>query len=449
MLSKPYHESVYDTSAPVQSYWEVTAPVDQAGYAPLQGEQSADVAVIGGGYTGLSLAMHLARDYGIDVRVLEAGHIGWGASGRNGGFCCLPATKMSIDQLISRYGLDETKRFYAAQLEGVDLVRALEDEEGIDFERRGDGNLEVAHKPSCFAELEQAADALQRLFGIKTTLYTKDAFAEVGHDSTEQFGAMHMAAGFGLHPLKLLGGLARAAARRGAQLHPRSEVRDWSRHDGAHVLRTDGGTLRARRVVLATNGFTPEGLHPAFDRMMLPAISNIITTRPLTRAELEAQSWRTECPVCNTRTLLFYYRMLPDQRFLFGARGDSTGRPEHGARMREWMVRRLRQVFPGWSDVPLSHYWRGLVCVTRKLAPSVGRLTDDPTVWYGFGYHANGVNTAPWVGMRLARAIAGSNREDTDIPAVMAGLAPRFPFAAIRLWCLRAAYVYYRVQDAR
>ena len=85
----------------------------------------------------------------------------------------------------------------------------------------------------------------------------------------------------------------------------------------------------------------------------------------------------------------------------------------------------------------------------RSLAPSVGRLADDPSVWYGFGYHANGVNTAPWVGMRLATAIAGSNREDTDFPAVMAGLAPRFPFAAMRLWCLRAAYVYYRFQDAR
>ena len=127
---------MYEASAPVPSYWEATAPVDQTGYRPLEGEQSCDLAVIGGGYTGLSLALHLARDYGIDVRVLEAGHVGWGASGRNGGFCCLSATKMSIEQLISRFGLDETKRFYAAQLEGVDLVRALEDEEGIDYALR-------------------------------------------------------------------------------------------------------------------------------------------------------------------------------------------------------------------------------------------------------------------------------------------------------------------------
>ncbi len=440
---------MYEASAPVPSYWEATAPVDQTGYRPLEGEQSCDLAVIGGGYTGLSLALHLARDYGIDVRVLEAGHVGWGASGRNGGFCCLSATKMSIEQLISRFGLDETKRFYAAQLEGVDLVRALEDEEGIDYERRGNGNFEVAHKPSLYAGLEDYADTLQRLFGIKTTLYTKEAFKEVGHDSTEQFGAMHMAVGFGLHPLKLLAGLAHAAARRGATLHPQSEVRDWSRRDGAHLLHTAGGALRAKRVVLATNGFTPEGLHPAFDRMTLPVISNIITTRPLTPEELDAQSWRTECPVCNTRILLFYYRMLPDKRLLFGARGDTTGRPEHGERMREWMLKRLHEVFPAWRHVPVSHYWRGLVCVTRKLAPSVGRLEDDPTVWYGFGYHANGVNTAPWVGMRLAKAIAGSNRDDADFPAVMSGLAPRFPFAAIRLWCLRAAYAYYRLQDAR
>ena len=118
-----------------------------------------------------------------------------------------------------------------------------------------------------------------------------------------------------------------------------------------------------------------------------------------------------------------------------------------GARMRGWLVRRLGEVFPHWRNVEISHYWRGLVCMTGSMTPSVGRLEDDPSVWFGFGYQANGVNTAPWTGMMLARLIAGSNRGLDELPAVMTGLAPRIPFAALRRWYLRAAYLYYRVND--
>ncbi len=108
----------------------------------------------------------------------------------------------------------------------------------------------------------------------------------------------------------------------------------------------------------------------------------------------------------------------------------------------------MGEVFPGWKDIPITHFWRGLVCVTRKLTPSVGRLDDDATVWYAFGYHANGVNTAPWTGMILARDIAGARNNVDSLPLIMRGLAPRFPFAALRLWVLRGAYMYYRLGDA-
>jgi glycine/D-amino acid oxidase-like deaminating enzyme len=442
-----FDPSIYDDVRPVDSYWEATVAPAEDGSRPLEGEQSCDIAVIGGGYTGLSAALHLARDYGADVRVLEAGHIGWGASGRNGGFCCLAASKLSIKAMIARYGLAETKRFYAAQLEGIELVHSLAEDEGIDYDRQGDGNLTVAHHPSRLKNLEQEAEALTRLFGIPTRLYSAGEFAEIGHDSTEQFGALHTAAGFALHPLKFLCGLARAAGRRGAVLHPHSRVLDWQRRGGKHRLSTAGGQLSADRVIVATNGFTRDGLHPSCDGRVLPAISNIATTRPLTDDELAAQSWRTENPICNTRQLLFYYRLLADRRFLFGARGDSTGRPRDAEKIRAWLVRRLGEVFPHWKDVPISHFWRGLVCFTRDRTPAVGRLEDDPSVWYGFGYQANGVNTAPWTGRALARLIAGREGAQAVLPAVMSGPAPRFPFAALRLWYLRGAWLYYRMTD--
>jgi glycine/D-amino acid oxidase-like deaminating enzyme len=229
-------------------------------------------------------------------------------------------------------------------------------------------------------------------------------------------------------------------------LHPASLVTRWLKDGSAHLLHTRRGTLRAKRVIVAANGYMRERLHRPFDARLLPALSNIIVTRPLTAAELAAQSWATDCPLINARKLLFYYRKLPDGRILLGARGDLSGSPADGDRMRDWMVRRLGEVFPSWRDVPIEYFWRGFVCMSRRLAPSLGRLGDDPTVFYGFGYHANGVNTAPWAGMKLARMLA-SDETPEDLPAVMRGLPPRFPLAFLRRTYLAAAYRWYGLRD--
>ena len=440
---------MYDGSVPAESYWEESASALTRSEGALASEETCDVAIIGGGFTGLSTALHLVRDYGVDVRLLESGHIGWGASGRNGGVCGLAATKLSIHALVKRYGLEQAKRFYNSQLEGISLVGSLAADEGIDCERRGEGIFEVAHQPSRAQGFESYAEDLKNICGVDAAIYSREDFREIGHDSTEQFGAILVKSGFGIHPLKFAVGLGEAAVRWGAKLHPNSKVIEWHRDAGAHYLFTDGGRIKASRVVVATNGYTEDDLHPGFDGVTLPAISNIVTTRVLTAEERARQHWHTENPVCNTRTLVFYYRMLPDGRFLFGARGDLDGHPRSAARMRRWMIRRLGEVFPGWKDIPITHFWRGLVCVTRRLTPCVGRLEDDASVWFGFGYHANGVNTAPWVGMTLAKNIAGSNTRQLDLPAPLAGMSPRFPLPRLRLWALRAAYNYYKYQDWR
>lgn len=443
-----FHRDIYDTGRAAPSYWEATAPIPRDAFAPLQGDADCEIAIIGGGFTGLSAALHLARDYGIEARVLEAGHIGWGASGRNGGFCCMPATRLSIGELVRKYGLAETQHFYRAQVEAVDLVRRLGEEEDIDYDKTGDGIVDVAHHPSRMAALREQHQALEKHFGIESELIGEHDFRQRYFDAAESFGGLHVRTGFGLHPMKFVAGLARAAERRGAVIHGRSPVTGWRKESGKHRLDTPCGTLRAKQVVVAANGFIKKELNAAVDAASIPVMSNIIVTRPLSGEELARHAWRNTSPAVSTRHLHNYFRLLPDGRFLIGARGDFDGSDEAGEGMRVRLEAQFRSLFPEWRDVAVTHFWRGLVCLTRRLSPCIGRLDDDPSVWFGFGYHGNGVSNAPWAGMMIAGNLAGANRELAGIPRIMRGLCPGIPLGRLRLWPVRAAYAWYRLKDA-
>jgi glycine/D-amino acid oxidase-like deaminating enzyme len=444
MFTPVFDRSLYDTAALQPSYWEATA--ERHDWPSLPGDEACDVAIIGGGYTGLSAAYHLARDHGIEAVVLEAGPIAWGASSRNGGFVTYPPTKMGIGDLIRRYGLEETRRFFADLRDGADFPQSLAREEGFDIGFQGEGCLDAAHHPRAARGFEEEARAYA-MVGIRTKIFSREAFTEIGHGGTEQFGGFWVEGGGALHPLRYAMGFARAAERRGARLYANSPVERWERASSEHRLVTPHGTLRARRVVVATNGWTPDGLNAAIDARAWPALSNIVVTRPLTEQERAAVPYVTETPVSNTRKLLFYYRMLADHRFLFGARGDTSGTPDAAARMRAFMERRIGELFPPWAGVETDYFWRGLVCISLKLAPSVGRVADDPTVYYGFGYHGSGVVAAPLAGRYIARAIGASNSGDVDAPSPFSGLPPRFPVPGLRRPALAMVYAGYTVKE--
>ena len=446
-----YHPDMYRFGRAEPSLWEARAGPAMAADGPLDGDRQVEVAVIGGGYTGLSAALHLARDHGIEARVLEAGHIGWGASGRNAGFCSIGGTSLSLEQMLARYGEEGTRAYYRSQLDAIELVRRLIAEEGMDAEPCGEAELEAAPSRRALEHLRRRAEAQRRLCGIDNSVLDAEAFRARYFGSTELAGGIVQRPAFAIQPLRYLQGLASAARRAGAILHPHSEVLEWRKEGQEHLLLTAGGALRARQVILAANGFMPEHLHAAFRGRPLPMISAIIVTRPLTEGELAAAGWRTSDPAISARHLLNYYRLLPDRRFLFGGRGHSSGAQKGARATFAALQRRLGHLWPAWRGIPVEYRWHGLICISRRLTPSVGRLADDPSVAYAWGYHGNGVNTATWCGRMLAAWLArapGDGAWPAELPAVYRGLPPRFPLPGLRRRYLQARLAVFRLQDA-
>ena len=437
-----YDNAMYRFDQPEPSYWEATPGVQRPMARPLTSDEQCDVAVIGAGYTGLSAAYHLCRDHQLDVRVLEAGHIGWGASGRNGGFCSVGGDLLGGEAMVRRYGLDETRAYYRGQVEAIQLVRDLIVDEQIDSPRLGDCEVAMACSARGFEQLKEHAEFQFRMLSLDTSIVKREEFAERYFDSPLQHGGMTLRPTFGLHPLRFVQGLASAAERQGAILHSSSEVIEWSRDRQHHVLRTSGGTVRAKQVILATNGFSPEHLHRQFEGRLLPVISSIVVTRPMTSHEIALQRWQTESPSITAVKLLNYYRLLPDGRFLFGGRGSANGSEKNAALNYAALIARFHQTFPNWRDIDIDYRWHGLVCMTRRMTPAIGRLPDDPSVFFAFGYHGNGVNTATWSGKQVARwlATAGSVEQKVPewLPGMVRGMPDRFPLARLRLVYLQA-----------
>jgi glycine/D-amino acid oxidase-like deaminating enzyme len=440
-----YHTDIYKFEKPVNSYWEDTTK-ENFNLKRLTEDIKSEVVIIGGGYTGLSCAINLIENYNLDVILLEAGKVGWGASSRNGGFCSFPPIKTSFKNLQKIYGKEETKKFFRNSVEGSNYTKDIISNYNIDCEVTGDSNFILAHHPNKFKQIKEQAEVYKNEFGIEAKIYSKEEFNKIGHEGTEQFGALSYKPGFAINPLKFVNGIARYALSKKLRIFEHSLVVKIDKINGSYTLRTKEGSVNSKKIVVATNGFYQEGLVPQMNSRILPVISNIIVTRKLTKNEIDAHNFKTFSPIANTKNLLYYYRKLQDNRILFGTRGDFIGSDKSNLDRSKIMEKFLKNIFPNWSNISIDYNWRGLIAMSQKLTPSIGKIENEE-IYYGFGYHGVGVSTAPWTGKQLSKLVFSSNSKDLDISKIYKGLPKKFIFPKLRILYFRIAVLFYNIKD--
>jgi glycine/D-amino acid oxidase-like deaminating enzyme len=407
----------------------------------------ADVAIVGGGYAGLTAALWLSRVHGMKVIILDAGRPGWGASGRNGGFCSAGAAKLSYEVMIRRHGIDETRTFHRALRDSVAHVRDFLSSEGVDADATQGGDLRLAHKRSRIGPLREETAFMNATFGLDQRFLTAGELAERGYCGPHFHAGLLDPEAFGLHPLKYLRGLAAATHRAGAIIFADSQVTQWRMTSGRHVLRTADAEITADKVLLATNGYTPEDVAPWVGGRLLPALSRIMVTRKISEGERSAQGWNSVAPAHDTRDLLHYFRLLPDGRFLFGGRGGIDASPDGMKRSQNALRASFERLFPSWAHIESDYAWSGFVCLTRPLTPYAGPLGDVENAFGAFAWHGNGVAMSGYTGRLMANFIAGTKDAGEAIPAIMRRPLPRFALAPLRRLMLGAIYAAADLRD--
>lgn len=427
------------------SYWAVSAGSTPEDDGPIQQATEADVVIIGSGYTGLTAAYFLAREHGIKAVVLEANQVAWGCSGRNGGFARASGGHLWPSELISHYGKQMALAYFKETCGALKTLRDLIAEGAIDCDAQPDGVIKLAHLPSRMAGLEKEARLFNEEFDFPVEILSAQALSYY-HKGDEAYGGIRLSQGFGLHPMKLAWGYLRMARAAGARVHPASPVVGWERKGDRHFLRTPGGIVSARKVIIATNGYTSPELHPSLRGRYMPVYSQIIVTRPLDSAEVK-ESLPSSDSMIDTRNLLHYYRRLPDNRIMFGGPGAISGKDAMHPRHKLSLQQALIKKFPALKQVTLEHEWGGWVCMSRDGIPHVYEVPDSPNVYCATGYSGSGVSYTAVAGRRLAAMAAG--KPDNPPTPITQTPAPKFPFARFLRFGQHLAYHLYRYQDAK
>lgn len=402
------------------SSWYLATARGLTTHPPLAGSITADVCVVGAGYTGLSAALHLAGR-GYSVVVLEARRVGWGASGRNGGQLGT-GQRRDEDELEARFGRDDARRLFQLGIAARDLVTDLVGRHSIDCDLTP-GQILCAAKPEHLRDLEQRAAKLARDYGYPhQRVLPAPALREIVDSPAYHGGVLDTGAAH-LHPLNYALGLARACVQAGVRIHEQSAVTGYS-GTGPIRVRTGQGEVRAGYLVLGCNGYLGR-LEPRIADRIMPINNFLLATAPLGAAARRLIADRA-C-IHDTLFVVNYFRLSPDGRLVFGG-GENYTR-SFPADLKGFVRRQMLRIFPQLAPVPIDYAWGGTLAITMNRLPHLGRLARD--VYFAQGYSGHGVSTATLAGQLMAEAVAGT-AERFDVFARLP--PPAFPGGTLLRW---------------
>ncbi len=420
----------------LESFWQATAPVftgAKTGDLPA----TADVVVIGGGFTGISAALNLARS-GVNVVVLEAGEVMSQASGRNGGHCNTGVAQ-NFSALVESQGVEQATRYYRAFADAVDYVQSVVADEQIDCDFRRCGKLKLASKASHMLSLVAACEMMKRHVDPDVEiLSSQDVKREI--DSPSFHGGLLQRHGGQMHMGKFGVGLAEAAARAGAAIYPQRAVTGLTRLNGyRHRVSTAQGDIVAGKVLMAT-GCSNIGPFDWFQRRIIPVGSFVTVTAPLSESLLQ-QILPGDRTYVTSLNLGNYIRTTADRRLVFGGRARfAISSPTSDAKSGDVLKAGMQKMFPALGDVPIDYCWGGLVDMTADRLPHAG---EHEGVFYSLGYSGHGTQMSVWMGRVMADLVA----EKANNNPWQRSAWPAVPGYFGKPWFLPVAGLYYKAKD--
>ena len=416
------------------SYYAASAN-PQPRHANLEGEESADVCVVGAGFTGVSAALHLA-ERGYQVTLLEAARVGWGASGRNGGQLGMGLRK-DVIELEPRLGRARARVLWDMAAEAMDIIRDRIERHAIrcDYKR---GNLLAATRRRFLPQLAAEAELLSRHYDYDGYRMLDQAEIRAAVASAQYCGGRMDSGGGHLHPLNYVLGMAQAAVEAGVRIYEDSQVEriEWQ---SSPLVKASRGQVRSRYVLLCGNAYLGN-VEPRIRATVMPIANHVLATEPLGEERARALI-RDDCCVCATKFVVDYYRLSADHRMLFG--GGESYSYEEPSNLKEFVRRYMLKVFPQLRDARIDYAWSGQLAITMDRLPHFGRL--GRSAFFVQGFSGSGVVLSQLAGRLMAEAVAGS-AERFDVFAALPHR--KFPGGALlRKPMLVAGMLYYALKD--
>ncbi|BDW95812.1 gamma-glutamylputrescine oxidase [Thalassospira tepidiphila] len=418
------------------SYYAATANAT-APFAKLEGDQTCDIVIIGGGFTGLSSALHLA-ERGYDVILLEAHRVGWGASGRNGGQVG-SGQRREQDELEQMVGRDDAHKLWDIAEESKDVVKALIAKHNIQCDWKP-GILHADHRARFVEHSHAYAEKLQAEYGYEDIRFVdRDEMRAMLGTEFYHGGSLDMGAGH-LHPLNFALGLADAARNAGARIFEGAVVTSYENQAGKVTVKTkDGSVVSANKLILGCNGYL-DALDDRVAKRVMPINNFVIATEPL-GDDLARELIRDDVAVADSKFVINYYRLSADKRMLFG--GGETYGYNFPRDIKAFVSPHMLEVYPQLKDVKIDYGWGGTLAITMNRMPFFEKIEDN--IFTASGYSGHGVAMATLAGQIMADAVSGT-MERFDVMANIK--TPVFPGGKmLRFPMLVAAMLWYSIRD--